>query len=195
MLEKLKKISEENKGLIFTKDVTNAGIRREKLREYVESGRLIRVKRGVYCFSDEMVDEYFLLQLRAPGLIYSLGTALYFHGYSNRVPNIISITVVQGYNTHRIADKKIRVRYSKADIFEIGLSSITTPQGSEVRCYNLERTICDIVKERTKIDPQIFSDAMNQYFGNKRINSKRLMEYAKELGIEEDIIKYLEVLR
>ncbi len=64
----------------------------------------------------------------------------------------------------------------------------------EVRCYNLERTICDIVKEREKIDSQIFSDAINQYFSNKKINSRLLMNYAKALKVENEIAKYMEVL-
>lgn len=65
----------------------------------------------------------------------------------------------------------------------------------DVRCYDLERTICDIVKEKDKMDPQIFSDAMNQYFDNKKINSRLLMKYAKALKVEDEIIKYIEVLR
>ena len=195
MINKLKKIAENNDGIIFTKDVVNNNIRKEVLSNLVKIGDLIRLKRGVYTFKDEIVDEYFLFQLKVPQLIYSFGTSLFFHGYSNRVPNVLSITIRQGYNLHRIDTEKINVRYSSDKLFELGLTKIKTPQGMDVRCYNLERTICDIVKEKDKIDPQIFSDAMNQYFDDKKINSRLLMKYAKALKVEDEIIKYIEVLR
>lgn len=195
MIEQLKLIAKNNNGIIFTKDLTKFGIRREVLTKLVNSGELNRLMRGVYCFSDEHIDEYFLLELRVPQLIYSLGTALFFHGYSNRVPSVISITVKTGYNPHRISNERINIRYSNKKTFELGLTKIESPQGMEVRCYDIERTICDIVKERTKIDPQIFSDAINQYLEKKIINSRKLMNYAKKLGVEDEIMKYIEVLR
>lgn len=195
MINDLKQIAIKNGGLIYTKDVTERKIRKETLSRLVKTGKLIRLKRGVYCFKDEIVDEYYLFQLKVPQLIYSLGTALFFHGYSNRVPNVISITVKQGYNVHRIDTRKVNVRYSSEELFQLGLTSIKSPQGMEVRCYDLERTICDIVKERTKIDPQVFSDAVNQYFSNKKINSRLLMKYAKMLKVDYEIMKYIEVLR
>ena len=195
MIKELKKIAEKNDGIIFTRDVVNSNIRKEVLSNLVRSGDLIRLKRGVYSFKDEIVDEYFLFQLKIPQLIYSLTTALFFHGYSNRVPNVLSITVKQGYNMHRVDTEKINVRYSSNELFELGLTKIKTPQGMTVRCYDLERTICDIIKDKDKIDPQIFSDAINQYFSNKKINSRLLMQYAKALKVEDDIIKYIEVLR
>lgn len=195
MIERLKAIAENNKGIIYTKDVVKVNIRKEVLSNLVATGELVRLKRGVYCFKDEIIDEYYLFQLTVPQLIYSLGTALFFHGYSNRVPNVLSITVKQGYNAHRIDTQKVNVRYSNDDLFELGLTTIQSPQGMEVRCYDLERTICDIVKERSKIDPQIFSDAINQYLGNKTINSRRLMKYARALKVDDEIMKYIEVLR
>lgn len=195
MNEGLKEIAENNNGIILTKDVTGNGIRREVLTKLVDSGELVRLKRGVYSFKDEIVDEYFLFQLEFPQLIYSLSTSLFFHGYSNRVPNVLSITVKQGSNLHRVDTNKVNVRYSKENIFDLGLTTVKTPQGARVRCYNIERTICDIVKNRDKVDPQIFSDAINQYFDNKKINSRLLMKYAVALNIEDEIMKYFEVLR
>ena len=195
MIERLKAIAENNKGIIYTKDVVKVNIRKEVLSNLVATGEVVRLKRGVYCFKDEFIDEYYLFQLKVPQLIYSLGTALFFHGYSNRVPNVLSLTVKQGYNAHRIDTQKVNVRYSNDDLFELGLTTIQSPQGMEVRCYDLERTICDIVKERSKIDPQIFSDAINQYLGNKTINSRRLMKYARALKVDDEIMKYIEVLR
>ena len=82
-LDSLKKLVREN-GYLYTKDVTNAGIRREQLKKYLDEGSLIRESRGIYSFADSMNDEFVLLQSRCKKGIFSYGTALYFHGLSDR---------------------------------------------------------------------------------------------------------------
>ena len=56
-LDSLKKLVREN-GYLYTKDVTNAGIRREYLKKYLEEGSLIRESRGIYSFADSINDEF-----------------------------------------------------------------------------------------------------------------------------------------
>lgn len=62
-LDPLKKLVREN-GYLYTKDVTSAGIRREKLKKYMDEGSLVRESRGIYSFADSINDEFVLLQSR-----------------------------------------------------------------------------------------------------------------------------------
>ena len=89
-LDSLKKLVREN-GYLYTKDVTSAGIRWEQLKKYLDEGSLIRESRGIYSFVDSINDEFVLLQSRCKKGIFSYGTALYFHGLSDRFPQIVSI--------------------------------------------------------------------------------------------------------
>lgn len=73
-LDSLKKLVREN-GYLYTKDVTNAGIRREQLKKYLDEGSLIRESRGIYSFADSMNDEFVLLQSRCKKGIFSLVNA------------------------------------------------------------------------------------------------------------------------
>ena len=84
--------------------------------------------------------------------------------------------------------------YVKRDFFHLGAIKIKTPIGSPVKCYNMERCICDIVLERKSIDKQIFIDAMTGYFKSKDKNIRNLIKYSRILGIEDEIRKYMEVL-
>ena len=70
---------------------------------------------------------------------------------------------------------------------------LKTAFGNEVKCYDRERTICDIVPERKRIDKQIFIDAMIRYFIQRK-NIRNLIKYSRILGVEEEIRKYMEVL-
>ena len=66
--------------------------------------------------------------------------------------------------------------------------------GTEIQIYDLERTICDIVRDRNKMDPQIFNYAMKEYMKKDDKNLIRLYKYAKIFKIDNILKKYMEVL-
>lgn len=191
----LEKLSNEN-GLIFVREAEANGIDRFRLSYLVKEDKLDRVSHGVYALKDETVDEYVLLQSNSKRMIYSHHTALYFHDLSDRVPSQIHISVPKGYNASRLKQRysKLDVHYVKKDVFELGKEKSKSPLGGEIIIYDVERTICDIVKERKRIDPQVFTGAIKQYFSDRNINYRKLIKYARALKVEKDIRIYLEVL-
>ena len=97
-LDSLKKLVREN-GYLYTKDVTSAGNSPgNSLKKYLDEGSLIRESRGIYSFADSINDEFVLLQSRCKKGVFSYGTALYFHGLSDRFPQMVSMTVPKTYN-------------------------------------------------------------------------------------------------
>ena len=194
-LDFLKKIVNEN-GYLYTKDVTSNGIRREKLKKYLDEGILIQECRGIYSFADTINDEFVLLQNRCKKGIFSYGTALYFHGMSDRFPQKISITVPKNYNVFYLKKELFNVEFHsiKPSLWNIGKMEMLSPQGGKIIVYDKERCICDIIRNRKQTDPQIFIQAIKEYFSSKERNNIRLMEYAKIFRIEEKIQKYMEIL-
>ena len=63
-----------------------------------------------------------------------------------------------------------------------------------IKIYDLEMTICDIIRDRNKLDLQIFNTAINEYMKRKDKNLIRLAEYAKKFNIEKILKQYMEVL-
>ena len=192
----LKKLVREN-GYLYTKDVPNAGIRREQLKQYVDEGRLIRESRGIYSFADTINDEFALLQSRCKKGVFSYGTALYFHGLSDRFPQIISMTVPKTYNVFYLKEDFFNVEFHriKPPLWDIGIMEMTSPQGRQIKVYNKERCICDMIRNRKKSDPQIFVQSVKEYFSSKERDNIRLMEYAKYFRIEEKVQEYMEILQ
>lgn len=94
----IQRIAEDNHGIIRTRDIVKAGLRREVLSRMVEEGVLNQESRGIYILSGEWPDEYVMLQKKYPKCIFSYGTAMYFWGMSDRVPDPIVVSVSQGYN-------------------------------------------------------------------------------------------------
>lgn len=91
-------------------------------------------------------------------------------------------------------NRNVSLRYVKEDIFKLGLINVKTINGLPVKCYDLERTICDIVKDKSSMDKEIYSKALKSYANNKNKNIIKLIKYAKRLNIEKEIVELMEVL-
>ena len=83
-IEELLEASED--GTITAAQVTEAGLHRSVLQEFVKSGEMYRFGRGLYVRSSAWEDDFYLLQRKYGRGIYSHDTALYLLGYSARTP-------------------------------------------------------------------------------------------------------------
>lgn len=191
----LEELSDDN-GLIFVSEAEENGIDRQRLSYLAKENKIDRVRHGVYALKDEVFDEYVLLQGKSERVIYSYHTALYFHGLSDRVPSQLHISVPQGYNASRLKDRydDLVVHYVSKDLLSLGREKGRTPFGGEIILYDIERTICDLVKDQKNIDPQIFTSAIKKYFSGGNIRYRKLIKYAKALKVENKIRSYLEVM-
>lgn len=194
--EKIDEIARKNNNIFRTQMIVDAGIRKEKIREMLECGLIEKIGHGIYALSKEDVDEYYEFQQRCPKGIFSYGTSAYFWKLSDRVPNVLSCTVPRGYNTSRLKiDTKVKYHYLPKELYDIGIVEIISPQGAMIRVYDRERTICDLIRDRKKMDMQLYSNALNVYFKSREKNIRKLMKYGKEFRITEELEKYMEVLQ
>lgn len=192
---KIKKIADENNGFIKTSTVESAGISRPMLRKYVADCKLEQIRKGLYVLADDLADEFALIQIQSTKAVFSYGTALYLLGLSDRTPHIFDISVPQGTNISRLKrdNQNIRCHYVQPDVYDVGITEITSPQGAVVRLYDKERCICDLIKDKDKVDIQIYTQAIKDYF-NTKADRRKLLKYSKALGVEEKVRTYMEVL-
>ncbi len=190
----IKRITEKQKGTLLTQDLDRNEIPRTYLSMMVAEGKLERVDRGVYVLPDSIEDEMFVLQKKYPTLIYSHETALFIHGLSDRTPFEYSATVQSGYQTPKALSAKSKIYYINRELHPMGLIEGKTYLGNKIRIYNVERTICDLLRSRNRIDVQIFSDALKRVATKRDIDYNLLSEYAKKLRVEKILNTYLMVL-
>ena len=69
-----------------------------------------------------------------------------------------------------------------------------SPHGQDLRVYDLERTLCDVLRSRSRLDVQIVNDAIKGYIKKPEKNLPRLMQYAEQFGIQKIVRQYVEVL-
>ena len=60
--------------------------------------------------------------------------------------------------------------------------------------YNMERTICDLIRCRSNMEIQTLQYALRHYVIRKDKNLRVLMNYAELFHVEKALRKYLEVL-
>ncbi|MBF4692250.1 type IV toxin-antitoxin system AbiEi family antitoxin domain-containing protein [Fusibacter ferrireducens] len=193
-LEKIEELIKLQNGTILSADLDKYGIPRKYLHDLISEGKLERCDRGVYVATDAIEDEMFAMQKKYSKLIYSHETALFIHDLSDRTPFEYSATVPSGYKVVSNVADRFKIYYIKKELHELGAISVNSSFGNEIRVYNIERTICDIIKSRSRIDIQILNEALRRYVKIKSSDYFLLMEYAKKLKIETVLKNYLEVL-
>ena len=182
--------------VITNKEAEELGYTRHNLSELTKSGQLERLRPGLYQLKGKVIDDFVLISSNSNRIIFSHQTALYLHDLSDRTPNVFHISVPQGYNASHIKNRyeHLQVHYVKKDLYELGKTEIKSPQGNLIPVYDIDRTICDIIIDREKIDKQIFTDALKRYFKSQNKNLRRLIKYSRLFKIEDEIRKYMEVL-
>lgn len=180
--------------MIKTYQVEELGISNKILTRMIEKGLIERVARGVYIDKETLEDKYFITQAVCKKGIFSHETALYFYDLCDRTPIKYQLTIPSYYNTKLLKDKNYEFFYLKEELYKIGITQMKTPYGNKINIYDLERTICDIVRNKKRIEIALFTDAMKRYVQRKDRNSIKLYKYAKLFNIEDEIRRYLEVL-
>ena len=190
----LDNLVEDGNGYLCTSQVLANGISKPTLAEYVNKRNMARVAHGVYLAEDAWPDELYQLYLSSRRIVFSHETALQLHGLMEREPKQISVTVKAGYNASHLRKKGVLVYQVKEDVYELGVTEIQTSFGNKVRAYDMERTICDILRYKESVDVQIFQYAMKEYMASDNKNINHLMTYAKKFHIEAAMRTYTEVM-
>ena len=87
----------------------------------------------------------------------------------------------------------MRVHYAKPEWYELGLTEVKTPGGLNVRAYDKERTICDLIRKRAAFDPAVFGQAIRDYSRSKDKDLARLSSYARTMNMESRVYEVMEV--
>lgn len=193
-IEKIEALLKKRNGIITTSEVEDLGINSRILTRMIERGIIERVARGIYISVDTIEDTYFTTQAICKKGIFSYETALYFHDLCDRTPIKFQLTVPSNYNNISIKNSNYQFFYLKEELYNVGIIEMKTPYGNKVKVYDLERTICDIIRNKKKIEIALFTDAIKRYAERKDRNSIKLHKYAKLFNIEDEVRKYLEVL-
>lgn len=182
-----------NNGYITTKELEDLDISRNYLSVMTKKNMIEKVAKGIYIDSTKVEDVYYVLSVSTPKIIYSHMTALYFHNLSIKAPDgSFDITVTKKYNNSKL--KKHNVFYIDDKFYNIGITEVKTPQGNNVKVYDVERCICDIIRSKKRMDIEHIKYAIKEYLKRKDNDLIKLSKYADMFGIKEEVMNFVSMM-
>jgi len=192
-LDRIISLANKNNGFISNADLKKSGISTKYLTVLLKDGKIEKIKPGLYILADSIADEFYAAIYNTPA-VFSHTASLYLHNFSDRTPSEFDITVANNYAGSLSKNPKVNLFYVQNKLFKIGVEKIKTPHGATVDAYDLERTICDIIRNEKRVETEIFVSALQKYaiYRNKRLNV--LLKYAAMLGISDKVEEKLRIL-
>lgn len=193
-MNELKEIALAHGGIIETKTASERGVSKSMLYKLCKENKIHRIAQGQYIFPDELQDELLSISKRSDQIVFSHETALFLHGISDRTPFEHTVTAPTGCTPSQSIKAECKVYHIKPELFDLGRTTLASPAGNIVPVYDLERTICDVIRSRNKLGTETFLAALKLYAASPKKDLNRLHTYAKQMRVANVLRQYLEVL-
>ncbi|MFB9275596.1 type IV toxin-antitoxin system AbiEi family antitoxin domain-containing protein [Cohnella cellulosilytica] len=194
---KVELIFQSQNGIVRTRDFLNAGITPYYIKKLESQGEIVRVKQGLYRhveFINGTADEIVEVSKLVPKGVICLLSALSYYELTTYNPWEYQIAIHRGSKKPKLPDyPPIKVVYLADTQYKLGVSEVRV-QGTFVRIYDREKTICDIVRYREKLGIDLMKEGLRNYLRSPEKNITKLVAYADQLRIRTVLQKYLEVL-
>lgn len=183
--EDIHKIFIQSDGIVRTSEIQKQGFHNRRLSELMQQGKVVKLKNGYYQWiEDSDYEEAAIITRLFPDAIMYLDSALYFHGYTDRTPTKWHIAVDKdtGKSRFKISYPPVQVYFIEGKYLPIG-ATIGKMQDVDIKVYDKERTICDVLRYVNKMDREVVNKAIHAYIKDPGKNISLLMEYEKKLRV------------
>jgi len=182
-------------GIVSVKDLRKRGFHSEKLRRLVQSGKMIRLDRGLYRLAGQdwdFHDSFAVVAKAQPGAIICLSSALFYHKIGTQMPNEIWIALPMGrLRPPKLDTLKIRVfRFSTKSLGD-GIEEVVI-SGVKVKITSPARTVADCFKFRNKIGLDIALEALREGWRRRRFTMDELSVQSRICRVERIMAPYIE---
>lgn len=179
-LDEILKLIEEQGGMVKKEQFTELGIDYRRILDFVQSGDLVRIKNGYYTDRiDRFTEEELVARLFSDARL-CMESALYAYGYISQKPYAWHLAVDKNTSKSRFKMDypKIIPYYTEPDALELGSTEITM-SGQQFLIYDRDRVICDCLKYETKLEREVFKEALQSYIRDSQKDISALMAYAR----------------
>lgn len=190
----INKAFRKNGGILRTSELNNLGLSSRQINKLLESGDIIRIKRGFYELSDSIYPEEVVIARLFPNSVIFLESALIIYDYTDRIPAAWQIAVDRDSEKtqYKIDYPQINVFYIEPKLLEVGVDIIQI-EGVDIKIFNRDRTICDVLRYENKLEREVFSKAIQRYVKDPKVNISRLLEYSDIFNIKNKVQTYIGV--
>lgn len=189
----INELAERHKGILKAADLTGAGLDFKQIRQLTSSGALEKIGRGLYRFPQYPYDERLEIARRIPNGVFCLFSATFLHGLSDFVPSEQHLAVPKKSRYVLPDYPPVKLYFWEKSAFQVGVMTFDL-DGSDIKVYDPEKTVCDICRLRRKIGLDILKDVLKNYLQRPDRNLVKLHAYARQLRVEKTLNPYLNIL-
>lgn len=169
------------------------GINNYDISKLIAEGILEKLYQGVYTIGDIEKLKLTDINVIIENGIVSLTSSAFYYKLTNQEEGKITITLNRDQKPPKIPYDLFSYYYTTSKFFDIGLK-IIDQNGRKLKIYDVERTVCDIIRHRSKYESCLIKEVMENYLKRKDVDIDKLLMYSKELRIHNVVIQYLEIL-
>lgn len=179
-LEQITQLIEEQGGIVKKEQFTELGVDYRRILDFVQSGDLVRIKNGYYTDRiDRFTEEELVARLFGDARL-CMESALYAYGYISQKPYGWHLAVDKNTSKSRFKMDypKIIPYYTEPEALELGSTEIMI-SGQQFQIYDRDRVICDCLKYESKLEREVFKEALQSYIRDSQKDISALMAYAR----------------
>jgi len=171
-------------GILKTSELHALGLSSRQIKRLLDEGEISKIKQGYYELADEVNPEEIIIAKLFPEAVIFLESALLYYNYTDRIPKAWQIAVDRNSekSKYKIDYPLIEPYYQDPKYLNIGVSTFQV-QGFDIRIFDRDRTMCDIMRYEKKIEKEVFTNAVMRYIKDPRKNIRHLFEYAEVFNI------------
>lgn len=91
-----------------------------------------------------------------------------------------SVTIPNNTSLPNTISGECNCFYVKPELHQLGVIDKTTTFGNVVRCCDPERTVCDLIRSRKRIDDETVVASIKNYAESKEKDLNKLANYSKK---------------
>ena len=151
--KRIRRVFREHRWILTTRQALDAGVHPVQLYALVQSGRVERLKRGLFRWAGAPFDEKYSLIVahrEVPDGVVCLLSALQFHDLTTQAPFEVWVTVKRGTAVPDNPAVPLRVFRSSGPAYREGIERHRL-KGVTIKVYSVAKTVADCFKYRNKV--------------------------------------------
>lgn len=181
-------------GVVFrTKDLNDQGISNYIIAKMLDENVIEKLYQGVYTISN--IDKIRLVDINVivENGIVSMTSAAYYYKLTSGESGKFSVTLNREQKPPKLPYDIFCYYYTTSKFYDVGLD-IIDQDGRQIKIYDVERTVCDMIKHRSKYDLSLVREIIENYLQREDRDIEKLIDYSKQLRVYNVLNQYLEIL-
>jgi predicted transcriptional regulator of viral defense system len=183
----------KEKSIISTKELVEIGYSLYFIKKMQEEGYLSKIRRGVYSIISNSESQYSEVKVIVSKGVLCLLSAASLYELTTFIPKNYELAISNKSKIVLPNYPPIKLYFWSKKRYELGIIKKEI-EGIEMKIYDKEKTVCDIIKYRNKIGLDTVKEILKNYLKQSDRNLTQLNLYAKELGNAKIITTYISLL-